>query len=396
VQHLRSTVRFVDGLDAVLAEPNRVLLEVGPGRTLSTLGRIRASELGKATVCLNSLRHPKEAQSDLEYVTGVLGRLWVAGVDVDWNLRNEGEQRQRVPLPTYPWQHERHWIEPGKTRVTPTPPSLAKKPDIRDWFHYPAFKRKPLIPQPVNPTVFLLIGGDAFADELAGTLRRRGHRAIIAHSGEDFEARGPDSYRISPRSRQDLERLLATLSQDGCEPHSLVHLISLETPAAGTPQDPVDGSFSTMLALGQALGSIERTSTLELTVVTHGAKQVAGEAVLHPEHAMASAASRVLMQEVAFVSARSIDIEVRPSVEPLCVPWTLTVAEELEASPVDRNVAYRGRDRLVQSLERAGGDRTGIGLAPRTYAPRETRAGGSTRPAGSCCAAGLVSNPRRR
>ena len=39
VRHLRDAVRFSDGIATILADPNRVLLEIGPGRTLASLAR---------------------------------------------------------------------------------------------------------------------------------------------------------------------------------------------------------------------------------------------------------------------------------------------------------------------------------------------------------------------
>ena len=39
-----------------------------------------------------------------------LGRLWLAGVPVDWDAYHGGERRRRVPLPGYPFQRERYWL----------------------------------------------------------------------------------------------------------------------------------------------------------------------------------------------------------------------------------------------------------------------------------------------
>jgi acyl transferase domain-containing protein len=41
-----------------------------------------------------------------------LGNLWVAGVKPDWHGFYAGEQRRRVPLPTYPFERKSHWVEP--------------------------------------------------------------------------------------------------------------------------------------------------------------------------------------------------------------------------------------------------------------------------------------------
>ncbi|WP_037678076.1 type I polyketide synthase [Streptomyces griseus] len=41
-----------------------------------------------------------------------LATVWTAGADVDWDAFYGGEQRCRVPLPHYPFEHKRHWVEP--------------------------------------------------------------------------------------------------------------------------------------------------------------------------------------------------------------------------------------------------------------------------------------------
>ncbi len=65
-RHLRQTVRFADGLHALLAEPGQALLEVGPGQTLSALAKSQVDG-GEPAAILSSLRHPQIRQSDEEF-----------------------------------------------------------------------------------------------------------------------------------------------------------------------------------------------------------------------------------------------------------------------------------------------------------------------------------------
>lgn len=111
-QHLRQAVRFADGLQALAQEPKRVLLEVGPGQTLATLAKQQLGA-GSEAVVLASLRHPQQqaTQPDLAFGLTTLGQLWAAGVNVDWAGFYANEQRQRVPLPTYPFERKRYWID---------------------------------------------------------------------------------------------------------------------------------------------------------------------------------------------------------------------------------------------------------------------------------------------
>ncbi|NJO16202.1 MAG: acyltransferase domain-containing protein [Thioploca sp.] len=108
--HLRQTVRFAAGLQTLLADSRRILLEVGPGRTLSTLAKQYSDKVAKHSV-LSSLRHPHDNQSDIAFLLNTLGQLWLMGVSVDWSGFYANERRQRLPLPTYPFERQRYWID---------------------------------------------------------------------------------------------------------------------------------------------------------------------------------------------------------------------------------------------------------------------------------------------
>ncbi|MBD2508878.1 SDR family oxidoreductase [Nostoc muscorum FACHB-395] len=111
VKHLRQTVRFNQGITELLKTQERIFLEVGPGRTLSTF--VKQHHQDKLIV-LTSIRHPQEQQSDVEFLLNSLGRLWLCGVKVDWSSFYANEQRHHIPLPTYPFERQRYWIEAQK------------------------------------------------------------------------------------------------------------------------------------------------------------------------------------------------------------------------------------------------------------------------------------------
>ena len=110
VRHLRQTVRFADCVNELLKSNHRIFLEVGPGSTLSTLV---LQQLGQESdqIVLTSLRHVREQKPDYQFILETLGRLWLSGVRVDWSRFCDGERRNRVPLPTYPFDRKRYWIE---------------------------------------------------------------------------------------------------------------------------------------------------------------------------------------------------------------------------------------------------------------------------------------------
>ncbi|MEH1980802.1 MAG: amino acid adenylation domain-containing protein [Nostoc sp.] len=112
-QHLRSTVLFAQGVEKLLATPEQVLLEVGPGHTLTTLVKRHPDKVATQTV-LTSVRHPQDKKSDNHVLFTTLGQLWLAGVKIDWFGFYSQDEYSRLPLPTYPFERQRYWIEPAK------------------------------------------------------------------------------------------------------------------------------------------------------------------------------------------------------------------------------------------------------------------------------------------
>ncbi|HVR99132.1 MAG TPA: thioester reductase domain-containing protein, partial [Thermoanaerobaculia bacterium] len=130
-RHLCRPVRFGAGLEELRRDPARLLLEVGPGQALATLALQHPSAASSPVPVLRSMRHPHESRSDSAMLLEALGKLWLAGVPVDWTGVHTGERRRRVPLPPYPFERQRFFIEarPAATTVSlPADTSGAKIP----------------------------------------------------------------------------------------------------------------------------------------------------------------------------------------------------------------------------------------------------------------------------
>jgi len=110
VDHLRGTVRFLDGLRTVCADRPTVLSELGPGHSLSSAAR--RTDGGPVGVA-PALRHPDHEIDDTGFSLQAYARQWALGADIDLRPLT-GPDRRRVVLPTYAFDHVQHWIEPGE------------------------------------------------------------------------------------------------------------------------------------------------------------------------------------------------------------------------------------------------------------------------------------------
>ncbi len=109
--HLRQTVRFAEGVQTLWQQPERLLLEVGPRITTTTLARQQAKDI-KQQIAIASLNDNAENEAEWTALLKAVGQLWLAGVSIDWSNFYQKETRQRIPLPTYPFERQRFWIDP--------------------------------------------------------------------------------------------------------------------------------------------------------------------------------------------------------------------------------------------------------------------------------------------
>ena len=138
-------VQFAAGLATLAAEPARVLLEVGPGRTLTSLA-LQQSPADQ--VALASVRPGSEVEDDQAFMLNSLGRLWMAGVTIDWEGFYACQRRRRIPVPTYPFEHQRYWIEPRRAAspsasASPAPGHIQRQDDMAEWLRPPLEARVP-------------------------------------------------------------------------------------------------------------------------------------------------------------------------------------------------------------------------------------------------------------
>jgi len=109
LDHLRGTVQFADGLQTILQDKQAVLLEVGPNQVLTTLAK---RSFGTSAVATS--RHPQDRRNDVENWLKAVGSLWTEGVSVEWEALHGGAKRNRVALPTHPFNRESYWVGAGR------------------------------------------------------------------------------------------------------------------------------------------------------------------------------------------------------------------------------------------------------------------------------------------
>ena len=368
-EHLLRPVRFAQGIAELWREPGRVLLEIGPGQSLSALA-LQLTDGGVTDpVALPVLPGAFERRPDRVVLLESLGKLWLAGVPVDWPRVYAGERRRRVALPAYPFERRRYWIErPAGSEASVARPSAS-------GLYLPSFRRT----LPLPPADLAGLAGDAggwlvFAGEpsglgtaLAERLRAAGVEVAVVTRGDRFTPAGETGkppYTLDPGRTGDYGALLGALAARGSLPTRIVHLWSLDEPGvSGQDRGPDrELGFHSLLSLVHALAA--RVSPedpgplahLRALVVGSGLARVTADDSLRPELAPLAALCQVLPRELPGIVCRAVDAT--PPASPRRREQLIDALLAEILAPAEppglagsASVALRGGERWVRTFE---------------------------------------------
>jgi acyl transferase domain-containing protein len=339
-RHLRAPVRF----DAALrrcAGRSRVLLEVGPGDTLTTLTR-RHPDLAVRDA-LSTLGRASESDGEPPLLRS-LARLWQLGAPIALQ-RLHLAPRQRVRLPTCVFDRRRYWRS-----APPPPPTPVPSPgrDVGAWFHRPVWRAAPWTSPPTVAAGEYLIFTDLAA--LASALQTAlPGRVTLVRSGDRFAPAGPGAYTLRPGEPADYAALLDALADR--PPDHVLHLWGVDA-GERTLAAAIDRGLLGVVRLLRALHREPSQRPLRLLVATCGA-QAADAPVERPEQAMGLALARVVPDEYPHVRCGVVDLaraDLTPSAMPRLAAALLHELAALTRGP-SVALALRGERRLALGFE---------------------------------------------
>jgi phthiocerol/phenolphthiocerol synthesis type-I polyketide synthase E len=351
VRHLRETVRFGDGLRELLQRQDLILLEVGPGSALSGLVRKNPNRSARQLV-FSSLRHAEDPIDDDAFLLNTLGKLWVAGVRVEWPGFYQHEQRKRVSLPTYPFELKRYWIE-ARAQSKANTKLLEKKAEIGKWFYAPSWKRAAMVKkrsalQEQPWLVFLDQYG--WGLKVVEELQRHNAAVFTVRKGQRYSHSG-HAFTIRPEIGEDYELMLKSLHKSDQFPGKIIHLWNLtDFTGGGSSHSEIDLSFWSPLFLARAVGVLSTSLTTEFLLVSNYLYDVIGDRTIQPERATLLGPCRVVPQEYTNISCRHIDVDILPGQNPDPSFWTHLLFDFASAAE-EKIVAYRKGHRWVQIFE---------------------------------------------
>ncbi len=364
-RHLTGTVRFHEGVESVAGDDKPLMLEIGSGHGLRALvQQLPAWETDPPPV-VGALRHVYERQPDPVHLLNALGRLWTLGARVDWQAVHAHERLRRVPLPTYPFERRRYWVDAGAAAAAAqAADSLAVDADAADGLYLPAWTRAPLAAAPpMDADAWLVLAdGAGVGRSLTARLRALGHTVAVAQAGDAFGRMDGGGYTVRPGHAGDLAALREALGAAGTNPRHVVHLWGIgprDEDAADAFRRAQALGYGSVAALAAAFARDGADAPLRVVVVTEGAQDLAGGEPIAPGRAAVLGACLALPREHPQVACRTVDVRLAAGGAERLAEQLLA---EVTADAPDAPAALRGARRWVLGYQPARAPEGASGL----------------------------------
>lgn len=360
--HAIETARFSDALHQLWQVKDPVLLEAGPGQTLSVLATQHPGRRNTNNpVAISSLRYHYENQGDLDFLWNSIGRLWLSGAEIRWETLQSGERRRKVPLPTYPFERRNYWME-GKVAKQPvhSPPRFIRS-DVDSWFYIPTWQRTPYPTTNQNESSkqqpLWLIFGDRYGGgrNLRLSLARLRISTRFVDFGQQFVRRADGSCDLNPGSLDDYLKLFADLKGEAVSSVNVIHLGSIRSNnkqlAASHKAYNQDFAFYSLLHIAQAIGEVNLSIPITIGIISKGIHEVTGNERLDPEMATVLGPCGVIPREFANIECFNVDLPDHEKVEDLSDNIVGAILSEFGRPCHGQVVAYRGKYRWERKYE---------------------------------------------
>jgi len=336
---------------AALARQVGVLVEAGPGRTLTAQAEEHVPQLPVVALL------PERTDSERAGWLTALGTLWERGLAVGW-AAGHPTARRPVTLPTYPFQRVRFWPDsPNSPRdACAVPQQKADRPAPRAIrAHTPSWLRHDAL-SPANPadpgTLLVFADPVPLGADLVARATAAGHRVHLIEPGDGYEHRD-DGTTIDPTEPEHYRQVVDALST-GDGPLRIVHAFGLQ-PSTPDTDTALEHSFYSPLWLAKALGQVVSSRSVELIAVVSETFDVLGGDAANPLSATVLGVCNSLTSELPRIRVRVVDVA--PSAQ--SGDQVLREVELLAAAPSDapaaeseiQVVAWRGNRRWLRVFD---------------------------------------------
>lgn len=309
--HLRNTVQLDKGLSQLLKNQDALILELGPGNSLSSF--IRENENYTPAHILVSLIKPvnNKTVGDWHYMLQGIRQMWLQGIPVHWNQLYPAP-RKKIPLPGYPFVAQEFKIDPvlldefleNRAPIGRTKPA--------SWWYLPTWRRSllPVLTGPPNGKWLVIGDNRQLVTELVTRLQQPGVAVyhLLLDKVETYAANS-HQFIINKDNPEHYAAVLKHFNTDTTA-LTLVDTTGWDAPDAGHWQ-----LFKQWMFLAKALSVLTSPEKICLCSITTGNYNVTGNEQVTRAVAALPGILPVMAQEYFQLKAVNIDLPVNATLQ---------------------------------------------------------------------------------
>lgn len=324
-KHTRASVRFSDCLQTLAKQSDMQWLEIGPAPVLS--GLVRRNRFADT----NIRPVPTFSGKGKQELLHIFGQLWHSGLSLNWNaireLTSQDKSPRRVPLPTYPFELKRYWIDPKPVSikqvsiesVQPQTVQSSAQHKITEALYFPKWIRTDSVESRITFTNVLFF--DPQTDQ--------SNEIIEKLSGLD----------ITVVTINSLDQLNLIHSKEW---DAIIYAWPLKHTCHTFDDDALEYSFYALMEVAQALTRSTQIQSASFIILTTASADPLQNDIVDPFQASVLGAAREIPKEISWLNSRCIDVTTSQS--------TKEILNEIFDSRGDFFVALRDQDRYCWTL----------------------------------------------
>ncbi|WP_340676611.1 beta-ketoacyl synthase N-terminal-like domain-containing protein [Paraglaciecola sp.] len=328
VKHLRQPVQFYAGVQTLMQDNEYVLVEIGPGKSLSSLVALNEGNYD-STVSL--VKDAKSKADDQQVLYDALGDIWCKGGQVDWTLFFANKDCSKIVLPTYAFDCKKHWIGVAKNTTNPTADS--GRNEFKDWFYRPVWKSSPIspsVPMMNNKNILFMGAKDKNLKELQRLMSAHCNLVFWARPGDKFSIVGQD-IEFRPHMASDYILMLQTLDEMNVLPDMVVHkLQTKDIDLVNKNEAAAIAKFHSLLDLAKGFKQVSVLANMQICILTTNMCSTCYVDEVDPEQSLVLGPCKTIEKEFASIKSYFIDIQDNQ-----------LITEDLSAQEVLNEISYR-------------------------------------------------------
>ncbi|MGH1480694.1 MAG: SDR family oxidoreductase [Geminicoccales bacterium] len=317
---IRKPVLFASCVQALCAKGGLAFIELGPGRALSTMVLKNDSFDKDRMSTASMIRHPRLDRDDQTFALETVGKLWTAGVEIDWEMFTEARAPRRVPLPPYPFERQEFWQPKQRHQLAlpsfgQTDKPVQKRNDLDHWLYVPSYQRVPVQQQTVqrhDGLALVLAPATPDADLWLAELEMQLGPLKVVRPGRAFARDAQGVFEIHPDHDDQLDQVFAALNEDDVRIDLMIHGWLADAPEKVETIPALNRALAlgvhTAHNLARAASRLAAKDGIRIEIVTTGAHHVLGNETVRPESAALLGPAKIIPLEYPGVEVRHIDL----------------------------------------------------------------------------------------